>query len=290
MNLREFFITQKWWGKLLGAFLGYLIGGPVGALIGILIGNFFDRGLAEHFSNPYWLYHQEKQKQVQHVFLESTFAVMGHIAKADGRVSEQEIQFAKTLMAELDLNHSQKKAAQHYFNNGKNSSFSLIKTLTLLQGTTRNNPELLKLFVDIQYRAALVDGLSVKKQNVMNTLFNYLGLAPLYQQNRFYDDFMNQSTHQQQTNQQRSYSSNQERRYQRYQAPSNMLDHAYAILEISPTANKQDVKRAYRRLMSRNHPDKLSAQGLPKEMIKIATEKTQKIRKAYEKICESKGW
>ena len=69
-----------------------------------------------------------------------------------------------------------------------------------------------------------------------------------------------------------------------------MLDHAYAILEVSPTSSKQDVKRAYRRLMSKNHPDKLIAKGLPESMIKIANEKTQAISKAYEQICESKGW
>ncbi len=50
------------------------------------------------------------------------------------------------------------------------------------------------------------------------------------------------------------------------------------------------MKRAYRRLISRNHPDKLIAQGLPEEMIKIANDKTQKITKAYEQICTSKGW
>ena len=70
----------------------------------------------------------------------------------------------------------------------------------------------------------------------------------------------------------------------------NNLDHAYALIEVNPKSSKQEVKKAYRRLISRNHPDKLIAQGLPEEMIKIANEKTQKIMKAYELICKTKGW
>ena len=285
MRLRQFFTSNTWWGKLIGAFLGYLMAGPTGAVFGILIGNFFDRGLAEHFSQPHWSYHAEKRKAVQKIFFEATFSVMGHIAKADGRVSEQEIQMAKSLMKEMGLNHSQKTQAQYYFNEGKNPGFKLERIIALLQKSSKDNPELLKLFIDIQYRAALVDGLSFKKQQVFNIILSHMGLAPLNKQYRFYEDFANYSTYQQK-NQQYSSSSHQ----QHYQRPQAALEHAYGILEVLPTANKQEVKRAYRRLMSRNHPDKLISKGLPEEMIKIANEKTQNIRKAYEQICTSKGW
>jgi len=285
MNLRQLFTNHNWWGKLIGAFLGYLMAGPAGALFGLLIGNFFDRGLAEHFSRPHWHYHAEKRKAVQKIFFEATFAIMGHVAKADGRVSENEIHMAKTLMQEMGLGSEQKKAARYFFNEGKNSTFNLTQTLNLLKTGTYDNPELLKLFIDIQYRAAQIDGLSTKKLRVINMIFQYLGFAPLHEQYRFYEDFTYQSNDSQSGH--RSSSSNQ----QHYQhTKKNSLDHAYAILEISPATNKQDVKRAYRRLMSRNHPDKLIAQGLPEEMIKVANDKTQKIRKAYEEICASKGW
>lgn len=283
MGSRQFFTSNTWWGKVLGAFLGFLIAGPAGALFGILIGNFFDRGLASHFSRPHWSYHAEKRKAVQKIFFEATFSVMGHIAKADGHVSRQGIQMAKTLMDEMGLSHTQKIAAQDYFNEGKSNNFSLKHTITTLQKTSYDNPELLKLFIDIQYRVAKVDGLSIKKQQILNTILHLLGFAPLREQYRFYEDFANYSTHQQ-TNQQSSH------RQSYHQAPRSSLDHAYGILGISPTTNKQDVKRAYQRLMSRNHPDKLIAKGLPEEMIKIANEKTQKIRRAYEEICSSQGW
>ncbi len=285
MNHRQFFISNRWWGKIIGAVFGYLVAGPTGAFFGLLIGNFFDRGLADHFSRPHWHYHAEKRKAVQNIFFETTFSVMGHIAKTDGRVSKSEIQMAKTLMREMGLNHAQQIDAQHLFNRGKKSDFSLNDAITILHEALHDNPELLKLFIDIQYRAAQIDGLSSQKQQALNAILTFMGFAPLHKQYRFYEDYADYSTHQKSN---RHYSSSSSQ--QRDQAPHRQLLHAYALLEVEPTANKQEVKRAYRQLMSRNHPDKLMAKGLPEKMIKMANEKTQAISKAYEQICESKGW
>ena len=60
------------------------------------------------------------------------------------------------------------------------------------------------------------------------------------------------------------------------------------MLGVSRDASDHDVKKAYRRLMSQHHPDKLVAKGLPEEMMTIAKEKTQQIRKAYEQVKESR--
>lgn len=293
MNFRQFFTTNRWWGKLIGAFVGYLLGGSTGALFGILIGNLFDRGLFDHYSRPHWHYHSEKRQAVQKIFFHATFAVMGHIAKSDGHVSEQELHTARILMDEMRLNQDQKKMAKLYFTEGKAADFDLAAMLTSLQQTCQDNPDLLKLFMDIQYRAAQTDGLSEKKIQALDVVFKRMGFAPLRDQYRFYDDFgygtysRRSSSSSQQSGRQGSNSYQQRPNYQR---PENSLAQAYALLEISPSATKQEVKRAYRRLISRNHPDKLIAQGLPEEMIKIATDKTQKITKAYEQICETKGW
>lgn len=308
MSFKDFFTLSTWWGKLLGAFFGYLTAGPIGALFGILVGNFFDRGLATHFSDPHWYYLSEKRAHVQKIFFETTFSVMGHIAKADGRVTEQEVNMARLLMREMQLSKDQKLLAKKLFNEGKESSFKLELTLNQLQRACRDNRDLLKLFVDIQYRAAQVDGLTTQKIKALDTVFSCLGFAPLHKQYRFFDDFSyssyaqqqqeqeerrqqyqkNQYQHKQQ--QQESSSSSQNQYYYRKKSPQNTLAHAYALLEVTPEASKQVVKHAYRKLLSRNHPDKLIAKGLPEEMIKIANDKTHKIMKAYELICQSKGW
>lgn len=295
MNLNDFFTTNNWWGKIIGAFFGYLAAGPTGAFFGIIIGNFFDKGLMQHLSDPHLLYHTEKRQTVQKIFFEATFSTMGHIAKSDGRVTEQEIEMARMLMDEMRLSKEQKTLAKQFFNEGKDASFQLGTTLSRLQKACHDNRELLKLFADIQYRAAQVDGLNSQKVQTLDTVFAYLGFAPLHKQYRFYEDFgfgsQSRQSSSSQGQQERSHQNGQYNyRRSQQQSGEHSLSHAYVLLEVSPDTSKQEVKKAYRRLLSKNHPDKLIAQGLPEEMIKIANDKTQKIMKAYELICQNKGW
>jgi DnaJ like chaperone protein len=67
------------------------------------------------------------------------------------------------------------------------------------------------------------------------------------------------------------------------------LDDAYAILNVDPDASDSELKRAYRKLISQHHPDKLVSKGLPEEMMKIATQKTQEIRAAYECVMDERN-
>lgn len=300
MTLRQLFTRQHWWGKLLGAFFGFLIGRGVGAFFGILIGNLFDRGLVQHFSRSHWHYHQEKRQDVQKVFFTSTFAVMGHVAKADGRISEQEIAIAKQMMHEMRLSTKQKEMAKQYFNAGKQKTFNLNQTLNQLYKTCHDNPDLIKLFIDIQYQAATIEPMTDAKIKVLNDIFQQLGFAPLSKQYRFYENlgdtiFNTSSQYSSGTKNNQQHDQNQQQsrgqKHSYHNATSySPLAHAYAILEVSPDTSKLEVKRAYRRLISRNHPDKLIAEGLPEAMIKLANNKTQQITKAYEQIRVSKGW
>ena len=68
------------------------------------------------------------------------------------------------------------------------------------------------------------------------------------------------------------------------------LKNAYLLLNAKETDDASSVKRAYRKQMNQCHPDKLAAKGLPDDLIKSATEKTQNIKEAYEIIKRSKGW
>lgn len=289
MNFRQFFGEFHWWGKLLGGFFGYLIGGPAGALFGILIGNFFDLGITRHLNQPLWHYHTERSASVQAIFFEAIFAIMGHIAKADGIITQHEIEIATQLMDEMALNKKQRTLAIQYFTAGKDYKYNTEHILSILKESCRRNPELLKLFMEIQYKTAQASGLSKEKIIVIDRIFRQLGFAPLRDQPRFYQEnnfnwSQNAGQKRQQSHREEAYSP-----YQHHQSTS-ALTQAYAVLEVTPTASKQEIKRAYRRMMSKNHPDKLIAQGLPESMIKLANDKTQKITKAYEQICTSKGW
>ena len=63
----------------------------------------------------------------------------------------------------------------------------------------------------------------------------------------------------------------------------------YETLDITNDATTDDIKKAYRKLMSENHPDRLIAKGVPESMVKLATEKTQQISRAYEDICNARS-
>ena len=64
----------------------------------------------------------------------------------------------------------------------------------------------------------------------------------------------------------------------------------YEVLGVGRDAESGEIKRAYRRLISQHHPDKLVAKGLPQEMMKMATQKTHEIRQAYEQVKEKRGF
>jgi len=64
---------------------------------------------------------------------------------------------------------------------------------------------------------------------------------------------------------------------------------AYQVIGVAASATDAEVKKAYRRLMSQHHPDKLVSKGLPEEMIKMANEKTAEIKAAYDTIRDARG-
>lgn len=294
MSLRNFFLQQPWWGKIIGGFFGYLAMGSVGAIFGIFIGNLFDKGMIQHLSHPHWEVFTEKNKKIQELFFKSTFTMMGFIAKSTGRVSEEDILMAKNIIQEMRLKGEAARLARHYFREGKSPHFDPHNTLLYLRKTCKYRPTLINLFVDLQYRAAFSTGFNEKKFEAFNKMLSALGFASLNKQHRFYEDFgysssQNSSYDYRQSYQNTSQGSSQSQNQQTSSSPHG-IDRAYALLQVTKNASQQEVKKAYRKLMSKNHPDKLIAQGLPENMIKMANEKTQAISKAYQQICESRGW
>lgn len=262
---------MSWWGKLLGGAFGALLGGPLGALLGAALGHQFDRGLDGQGVSDASLAPGE-QERVQSAFFTATFTIMGHVAKADGRVSEAEIAHAREVMQRLGLPDQARQLAIALFNQGKQPGFDFGLVLEQLRRECGHRRNLLRLFLEIQIAAALADTeLHGAEIGILKQLAAGLGfeseLEHLLALHRGQFEFGPRASIK----------------------PADALAEAYRVLDIPASASDDEVKRAYKRLMSQHHPDKLVAQGLPEEMMKAATEKTVEIKAAYETVRAARG-
>ncbi len=249
---------MAWWGTLIGGTLGFVFGGPIGAMIGAALGGNFDRGL-----NMGGQFDMGDQERVQAAFFTTTFSVMGHVAKADGHVSAQEIAAAKNIMAQMQLSADQRKAAIQFFDQGKADDFPLEEILHQFKKECHGRRNLIQMFVEIQISTALADGkVDAGEKRILFTIGEILGFSRSEIEHLF-----NLASGQAAST-----------------SDSLTLTQAYKILGVEKGSSMAEVKKAYRRLMSQHHPDKLVSKGLPDEMIQLATEKTQEIRKAYDLI------
>lgn len=200
--------------------------------------------------------------QIKNTYISITFEVLGHVAKADGRVSEKEIATAKSIIEELDLDIVQKQSAIEKFHFGKSADFNLHKALNTLLHECKYDRNLLITFIDNQTKIAKADGnLDLKQKVVLETIYYYLGFIPNFNSSKKFA-----------------------------KGKSYKIDDAFHTLGLNSDADIKSIKRKYRKLMNDNHPDKLIAKGFSEQEIKSATEKTQQIKQSYETLREYKDF
>ena len=260
---------MSWFSTVVGGAFGFLLGGPLGAILGASVGHQVGKGRAN--ADPGASLNPGDRQRVQTAFFTATFAVMGHIAKADGHVSVEEISLANRVMDEMALTPNLRATAINLFQQGKQADFPLDAVLAQFYKECQRRTDLIRMFLEIQLQAAFADGtLALSEEKLLLHICSQLKIS------RFdYERLKIRLQAQQRFHEQSSHSP---------RTPQKNLQDAYGVLGLTPAADKADVKKAYRRLMSQNHPDKLVAKGLPEEMMRLAKEKTQKITKAYETI------
>ena len=254
-----------WWGTAIGGAFGFMIGGPLGAIIGASFGHNFDKGMTGLGSG----FQSGDQQRVQTVFFSTTFAVMGYIAKADGHVSASEIKLAEQVMTRMQLDAEMRETARKLFAEGKKDDFQLDEVIGQFRKECHRRQTLIQMFMEIQIQAALADGSLDAAENAVLERICQILRFPLATYRQLVQMLQaGQSYHQGSA----------------ATASGPSLSDAYIVLGMKETNTDAEIKKAYRRLMSQHHPDKLVSKGLPEEMIKLATEKTQDIRKAYEVV------
>ncbi|MBD1565169.1 co-chaperone DjlA [Vibrio sp. SA48] len=279
-------------GKILGAFFGFLFGGPFGAVFGLFLGHQFDkaRRLNQAGFKTGAFGSGPSQSERQEEFFKAAFAVMGHVAKAKGQVTKEEIQLATTMMERMNLHGEQRAAAQAAFRDGKEPHFPLDEVLERVRLSTGGRFDLMQFFLELQISAAFADGsLHPSERSVLHKIANGLGFssAQLEQRLRMQEAAFR---FQQNGGSFGGHQGQQQSGSWQQASQGDRLSDAYDVLGVDDTADSKEIKRAYRKLMNEHHPDKLMAKGLPPEMMNVAKEKSQQIQNAYDLIKKVKGF
>ena len=260
---------MQWFGKAIGGILGFAVKGPIGSVIGIIVGHQLDRsGLL----STGVLDHRAAAQRISQLFFEVSFEVMGQIAKIDGRVSEDEVRVARSIMHGMQLTPDQVRSAIAHFTHGKSSGYPLEQRLGALAAGIGGRSDIARAFLQIQMQAAVGAGaIDADKRQLLWRIASALGVsrAELAQIEALVRG---------------------DARGGAQPNEAEALAEAYNVLGVTPESSDDEVKRAYRRLMSLHHPDKLVARGLPESMAGMAEQKTREIRAAYEKIRDRRGF
>ena len=258
---------MTYWGKVLGTLGGLATGRPWMAIIGLILGHQFDRGFADRFTRFGPDVSASRLEHLPQTYLRALFEIMGHLAKADGRVTEDEIRAARALMHRLGLGPVDIRRAIDWFESGKETSYPLVSNLRTLRGQSARRAEMRGLFVRLLMEVALSKSSFKQTERAMIwTICKELDigrveLAQLEAMLRAQRGF---------------------RKSAAGAVDSKRVNDAYVALGVDRESTNDEIKKAYRRLMNKNHPDKLASTNPDTAAVAEAERRTREVRGAYE--------
>ncbi len=252
------------WGKIIGTLAGLATMKPLFAVLGLFLGHQFDRGFAAKMRD--FRDDGAVAGAINEAYAKALFQTMGHLAKLDGRVSEDEIRAARGIMHRLGLGPAEAQRAIQWFNDGKEPGFALLPALQSL-GRQARRADARALFVRLLLEVLLAKPTYSKEERAaLWSICRELGvgrveLAQLEAMIRAQKGF---------------------RRSPAGDADAARVRAAYEALGVTRAASNDEIKTAYRRLMNRNHPDKIAGDNPAANVIAEAERRTREVRSAYE--------
>ena len=255
-------------GAILGVLFGGIPGLVIGAFAGYLAGPFIRKAIMGRLQGA------------QGKFVDPMFEVMGALCKADGVVTRDEIDTVEQIFDTLHLSNENRKQAKEAFNRGKQTGFDLDAAVDRYAEVSRGHPAFLQIFLQFQTMAIAADGvIHTAEHEMLVRVARRLGMSEAEIEQ--FEARLHVSG--------RRTGGGSRSRSSGYTSSSHQLNSAYLALGVSSSAEDAVIKRAYRRLISENHPDKLAARGLPESMRAVAEERSREINKAYDMIKEARG-
>ncbi|KAB0497412.1 TerB family tellurite resistance protein [Pseudomonas vancouverensis] len=252
-----------WPGTLIGAGAGFAIASIPGALLGALLGQALDRRL--HLQSWGHLLEKLGGRPVLRND-ELLFVLLGRLAKCDGRVMAGHIEQARAEMRSLEMSASAQRRAIAAFNRGKTGRDRLRGYLRRLSA----QPHAAEGVLRACWRMVWADGRAgSSERELLDQWGKWLGWTT-QQVHALAHDYEPQK---------RSLS-NSVISYQ----------DALRLLGVSATTEPAQIKRAYRRLLSRHHPDKIAGSGATAMQVREATDKTRELHSAYTLIRERRDF
>jgi len=246
---------------VIGAIIGALFGGFGGLLLGA------GAGWLATYALKRWLV--GGLRVVQSQLLESTFSIMGALCKADRVVTRDEIAAVERIFNMLRLDAVGREQAKSAFNRGKQPDFDLDAAADRFAGLSRGRAPLIQLFLQLQVMAVAADGrIDPAEHEMLVRIARRLGLAEM-------DVSRLEALLRAATGGPSATGT---------EPTTDRLGDAYAALGVAPESDAAEIKRAYRKLISENHPDKLASRGLPESMRAVAEERSREINAAYDLI------
>ncbi len=260
---------MSYWGKVVGVLAGLASGRPLLALVGLILGHQFDRGFAGRFRKFGPDSSSGRLEQLSAQFVQALFQTMGHLAKSDGWVSEDEIRAARAMMHRLGLGPVEVRQAIVWFEAGKTSSFALESMLRQLRAESATRSEMRSLFLQLLMEVSLAKPVLHQKERAMLwTICTELGIGRV--------EFAQLEA---MLRAQRGF-----RRSAAGDVDARRVSEAYITLGVDKSSTNDEIKKSYRRLMNKNHPDKLSGSNPDEAAVNEAERRTKEVRGAYEML------
>lgn len=236
----------------------------------------------------------DKRQLLRDAFLKAVFSLLGYVANCDKPINQQEINRLKVHLRKMQLAEPEQRQALALFKSGTQAEFDASQVIKEFRQTT--TPKLVQILLVHLITMARADGGLVEKElHAIQWLAGELGyksvvlfhlLKMLYTQDQLALHYAPSATEQQPIYQAPNRPKQQNANYTQSTSTgpnvqNKTLNNAYKILGVNSSMTEEEIRRAYKKLASQYHPDKLAGQDLAQDKLQAATEKFKQILAAY---------